>query len=128
MTIEEHIEYWVKISEMDIPVMEHLYQSGDYNYALFIGHLVLEKIIKAHYVKSNSKSPPKIHDLVKLALKSEIKLDDDKIKFLLNVNSFNINARYPEEKLSFYKSCTKEFCFENIEKIKELYLWLKSQI
>lgn len=65
---------------------------------------------------------------VKIALKSEIKLDDEKIKFLLNVNTFNINARYPEEQLNFYKSCTKEFCLENIEKIKEMYLWLKSLI
>ncbi|MEI6091420.1 MAG: hypothetical protein WCR42_13275 [bacterium] len=31
--------------------MEHLFESGDYSYSLFIGHLVLEKILKAHFVK-----------------------------------------------------------------------------
>lgn len=128
MNINEKIEYWVKIAEMDISVMEHLYQSGDYHYSLFIGHLVLEKIIKAHYVKSKLETPPKIHDLVKLALVADLKLDAEQTKYLLLANSFNIEARYPEEKLKFYKTCTKEFCLENINKIKELFLWFKSQI
>jgi len=128
MDINEKIEYWVKIAEMDILVMEHLYQSGDYHYSLFIGHLVLEKIIKAHYVKSQLETPPKIHDLVKLAVASNLKLEKEHIKYLLLANSFNIEARYPEEKLKFYKSCTKEYCLENIQKIKEMFLWLKSLI
>jgi len=128
MDINEKIEYWVKIAEMDILVMEHLYQSGDYHYSLFIGHLVLEKIIKAHYVKSQLETPPKIHDLVKLAVASNLKLEKEHIKYLLLANSFNIEARYPEEKLEFYKSCTKEYCLENIQKIKEMFLWLKSLI
>jgi HEPN domain-containing protein len=128
MNINEKIEYWVKIAELDISVMEHLYESGDFHYSLFIGHLVLEKILKAHYVKSKLETPPRSHDLVKLAFASNLKLDDEHIQFFLKVNTFNIEARYPEEKLHFYKLCTKEFCLENITIIKEMFLWLKSLI
>jgi hypothetical protein len=53
---------------------------------------------------------------------------EEQLKFLINANAFNIEARYPDEKLDVYRICTKEFAFENICKIKELYLWLKSQI
>jgi HEPN domain-containing protein len=128
MVINEKIEYWVKIAENDIPVMEHLFESGDYSYSLFIGHLVLEKILKAFYVKHKEETPPRIHDLFKLANLSSLVFSEEQLKFLINANMFNIEARYPEEKQKFYRICTKDFTFENICKIKELYLWLKSQI
>jgi len=126
VNIKQKIEYWNKIAENDLPVMEHLFDSGDYSYSLYIGHLILEKIIKALFVKTKHETPPRIHDLVKLSSTAEIELDDEQIKFLLIVNTFNIEARYPEEKLNFYKICTKEFASENILKINEMYQWLKS--
>lgn len=128
MDINEKIKYWVAISENDIPVMEHLFDSGDYSYSLFIGHLVLEKILKAHFVKNREESPPRTHDLFKLANLSSLEFSEEQLKFLINVNTFNIEARYPEEKLNFYNKCTKEFTIENIHKIKELFLWLKYRI
>lgn len=121
MDINKNINYWLNLAELDIPVMEHLFQTGDYHYSLFIGHLVLEKTIKAHFVKHNQKVPPRIHDLVKLSISSGIDLDEEKTKLLLIINSFNLKARYPEEKLSFYKSCTQEFAKEYIHKIKEMH-------
>jgi HEPN domain-containing protein len=128
LDIKEKIEYWVTIEELDIPVMEHLFDSGDYMYSLFIGHLIIEKILKAHYVKNNLETPPKIHDLVKLANSSGMVFEDSRLKYLLSLNAFNIEARYPEEKLRIYKLCSKEFCKDNIVKIKELFTWLKSLI
>jgi HEPN domain-containing protein len=47
MNIEEQINYWIKTAEYDLPVAEHLYESGYYIWCLFIGHLVLEKNIKS---------------------------------------------------------------------------------
>ncbi|MCG8603545.1 HEPN domain-containing protein, partial [bacterium] len=31
--------------------MEHLFEKEDYHWALYIGHLVIEKLLKAYYVK-----------------------------------------------------------------------------
>ena len=128
MNISEKIEYWVKIAEMDVSVMHHLFQSGDYNYSLFIGHLILEKILKAHYIKKHQETPPRVHDLVKIAKSTDLVFHEEQIKFLITINTFNIEARYPDEKLKFYKMCTKEFANENIIKIEELFKWLKSLI
>jgi HEPN domain-containing protein len=108
--------------------MEHLFESGDYSYSLFIGHLVLEKMLKAHFVKNREESPPRIHDLFKLANLTSLLFSEEQLKFLINANAFNIEAHYPEEKLDFYRICTKKFTFDSICKIKELYLWLKYQI
>ena len=107
MNIYEQIKYWVTVSENDIPVMDHLFESGDYSYSLFIGHLVLEKILKAHFVKNREESPPRTHDLFKLANQLSLEFSEEQLKFLISVNTFNIEAQYPEEKLSFYKNVPK---------------------
>jgi len=66
LTKDEHINYWVKTAGNDIEAMQDIFNAGRYDWALFVGHLALEKILKAHWVKNNTKSfPPKIHDLVK---------------------------------------------------------------
>ena len=43
--------------------------------------------------------------------------------FLLNVNDFNIEARYPDYKFSFYKKCGLRFTETKFEEIKGLYKW-----
>ncbi|OGV22888.1 MAG: hypothetical protein A2475_10420 [Ignavibacteria bacterium RIFOXYC2_FULL_35_21] len=57
MKIEEHINYWIDAAESDLQVAERLFIMGDYNWCLYIGHLVLEKILKAHFVNDNKKTP-----------------------------------------------------------------------
>jgi hypothetical protein len=44
------------------------------------------------------------------------------------VNSFQLEAIYPEYKKEFQKIATKEFAASNIDKIKEVFLWLKSRL
>jgi hypothetical protein len=44
------------------------------------------------------------------------------------VTQFNIEARYPDIKLSFQKKATREFSEDYIRKIKEFYAWLRSKI
>ncbi len=100
----------------------------DTTYCLFIGHLILEKILKAHYVKDNKKTPPKTHNLVYLAKNSKLELTDDQFEFLDKVNDFNIEARYIDYKNSFYKKCTLTYASENFTLIKEEYKWLSEKI
>ena len=128
MKIEEHINYWIDSAENDLQVAERLFSMGDYNWCLYIGHLVLEKILKAHFVNDNKKTPPKIHDLVKISINTNLDLDTEKKNFLNLVTTFNIEARYPEDKQKFYQLCTAEFTENNFKKIKEIFIWLKSQL
>lgn len=129
MTIKEHINYWLKSAEHDLSTAETLFKTKRYDWCLFIGHLVLEKTLKAFWVRNNkNKVPPKIHNLVKLAEETKIEIND-KIKLqLLNINDFNIETRYPDYKLEFYKRCDRKFTEENFKIIKDLYKWLKCKI
>lgn len=40
------------------------------------------------------------------------------------VKDFNLEARYPDEKFSFHKKCTREFTETYLNKIKEIKEWL----
>ncbi len=126
MNTEEEIQYWVNIAEQDIPVAQSLFDNGHYVYCLYIGHLILEKILKAHYVKDNKKTPPKTHNLVYLAERTNVNITEEEKAYLFDVNTFNIETRYPDYKNEFYKKCTRGFTENNFSKIKDYYKWLLS--
>ncbi len=115
------ISYWIETSEHDYETMLGLYKMKRYSDALFYGHIVLEKILKAISVGKTKKDAPKTHNLVYLVELSEIKIDSETKKFLATVNRFNMRARYPDVKFNFYKTCTAEYTKENLSKIKKLY-------
>lgn len=55
--------YWKDSSENDYLTMTNLYKSKDYHWSLFIGHLVIEKLLKAEIVKKQNRHAPFTHDL-----------------------------------------------------------------
>ncbi|MHB1686698.1 MAG: HEPN domain-containing protein [Ignavibacteriaceae bacterium] len=129
MNKEEHIKYWIETSKYDLGSAFAIFNSGKFNWSLFIAHLALEKLLKALWVKNNKENnPPKIHDLAKIGEGAKIDLTVQQFAFLRLVNTFNFEARYPDYKFSFYKICTKEFAEINLYKIKEMYQWLETKI
>ena len=126
MDIEEQIKYWIDGAEHDLTAAEHMLESGDYSWCLFAGHLVLEKMLKAIYVKVREEIPPRTHNLLALAGSVDLNLTQEQELFLSRVNDFNTEARYPGLEGQFYESCTKEFASENFTKVREFYQWLKS--
>ncbi len=47
LDIENIISYWMSEAEEALNVTEHLFEKKDYSYALFFGHLAVEKMLKA---------------------------------------------------------------------------------
>ena len=128
MTREEKVNYWVSTAENDWRVAGHLFEKGDYPYALFFGHLTLEKLLKAVFIKKFDESPPFTHRLVFLAEKAELLVTAEQLELLEIVTDFNLEARYPDEKFSFFKKCTAQFTQNYLTKIEELKKWLFVQI
>jgi HEPN domain-containing protein len=109
MDVEKQVSYWEKSAEHDIDTAEILIKEKKFDWALFMGHLVLEKILKAIFVKKRAIFPPKTHNLVLLLKEVDIQLSDEEFDFFEEVNTFNISTRYPDEQFKFYKICTEEF-------------------
>lgn len=93
-----------------------------------MGHLILEKLLKAQYVKNNDENPPFSHDLLKLAEKSFLDLSNEQKIFLDEMTSCNINARYPDFKNRFFKKATKNFTKDKITRLKEFRTWVLKKI
>lgn len=109
MTSEKQITYWLETAKHDLETAEALFEKDKFDWCLFLGHLVLEKTLKAYWVKIHQTIPPKTHNLIFIAEKSNLKLSEEQQKFLATVTDFNLEARYPDEKLEFYNLCTKSF-------------------
>ncbi len=43
MTIQEHIEYWTDSADNDLKAADALFESRNYSWTLFIGHLIFGK-------------------------------------------------------------------------------------
>ena len=129
MPKKEYIKYWINSAKHDLAVAQSLFGSKKYDWCLFLGHLVLEKVLKAFWVRDNkSNTIPKIHNLLKIAEQTKLKLSEENKLFLLNVNDFNIEARYPDYKLSFYRKCSSGFTKKYFRQIKDFYKWLIKQM
>ncbi len=127
LDIDKIVTYWQTEADEALQVAEHLMEKGDYSYALFFGHLVIEKMLKALYVKRQSQHAPLVHNLVYLAQLIELELDEEKTELLATITTFNIEARYPDLKRTFRQRCTQEFATTQMTTIKEIRTWLKSQ-
>lgn len=128
MEKDEILNYWKNSSENDFHTVEDLLNSNNYTWALFISHIVIEKLLKAYYVKYVDVKTPYMHDLNRIAEKASLKLTEDQCDFLDLVSTFNIRARYDDYREEFNKKCTREFTFECFEKIKEFRKWIKQML
>ena len=126
--IDKIVQHWIDTSEKDYKTMQNLLKSGDYSWAMFLGHLVLEKLIKAHYVKNQRKHALFTHDLLRLATNAGLKIDEETEEWLDDISTFNINARYDTYKQDFYKLCTKDFANMWSERIENIRLWLIKEL
>ena len=126
--IEKTYNHWINTSDKDSITMTHLYKTRDYHWSLFIGHIVIERLLKACVVKRISDHAPFTHDLTKLAKLSGLSFTEEHLDWLDTISTFNMNARYDSHKEAFYKKCTFEFTTEWIDKIKKLQSWIKEKL
>lgn len=122
------IEYWLKGAKEEMRIASKLFRLREYPYALFRGHLALEKALKAKVVKNTDQHPPFTHDLLLLATKAKPKLTPKEKKFLDDVSDFNWETRYPEEIEKMKKKYSSPgFANKYFQKVKKFYQWLKSE-
>lgn len=126
--IDNLIQYWRESSDQNYATMNNLINTKDFSWALFLGHLVIEKLLKAVYIKKAQKHPPFTHDLLRLANKLDLNLPDGYDEWLDVITTFNLNARYDDYKQNFHKLCTSQFTNEWAQKIVTIRLWLIKQL
>ena len=122
------MEFWLKSAENDYEAMQIMFNSKKNTWTLFLGHLVIEKLLKGLYSKNNQENPYTIksHNLLALAEKCDLDLTEEQVEKLQIITQFNISARYDDYKESFYQKCTDEYTAEQVKNIEEVREWLKN--
>jgi HEPN domain-containing protein len=128
LNIDKIVKHWIHTSDNDFEAMLTLFHSKIYHWALFMGHISTEKLLKAYYVKQNRKHAPFTHNLYRLAELGNLEISEEYAEWLFKITTFNLNARYDDYKKEFYKMCTADFTKEWIDKIKNLQQWIKQKL
>jgi HEPN domain-containing protein len=93
-----------------------------------LGHLAIEKLLKAIFVEKFNEVPPYTHRLVSLAEKVELDMSSDRLELLEVITDFHLETRYPGEQFSFFKKCTRKFTEEHLRRIEGLRRWLLKKV
>ncbi len=121
MTKKEHIAFWKDGSLENWDTALFLHQGRQFAFALFAYHLVMEKLLKAHWVKDNvSNTPPRIHDLSELYRQTDLDLDFEQVDYLNLINSWNLEGRYPDYKKKVHKMASQTYLDHHFPKLEAL--------
>jgi HEPN domain-containing protein len=50
ISFDKIVKHWIETSDDDFNTMLSLYNSKSFGWALFLGHISIEKLLKAHFV------------------------------------------------------------------------------
>jgi HEPN domain-containing protein len=114
------------MAEYDLETAKHMLKTGRYIYVVFMCHLALEKMIKAHVERVENKIPPKIHDLAKLTARAKLEIPDNLQNIILQLNKESIPTRYPEDLQRSLANYTQEYCSKILQETEQTLQWLKS--
>ena len=126
MDKKDIIDYWDSEAMESLQVAQHLFDKKDYSYALFFGHLAIEKLLKSIYVTRKDEDVPRSHNLPRIAKAANLTIPEAILADLIRITAFHLEARYPDYRKKFRNKCTKQFTTQELENINKVFKWLKS--
>lgn len=128
-TKNDYINFWIEQATDDWNAVNTLFIGKNYLQSLFFSHLVIEKICKALWIKHNEENlPPRTHNLIHILSYTPIELEDDWSEFILSLNRFQIEGRYPDYLTKIHSICNEQFTKSMLEKANRLRLWLLKKL
>jgi HEPN domain-containing protein len=116
---------WIELAEYDLDTARHMLATGRYLYVIFLCHLSLEKMLKAHVSEATQTTPVKTHDLIYLVKKSAIELPEPYLDFIGKINTASIPTRYPQDLQSALRDYPEPVARDYLRQTQELIEWLK---
>jgi HEPN domain-containing protein len=129
MTKQEHIQYWIDSAERDWGACRSMFERGHFDYGLFIAYVVLEKLLKALWVKGHSRAIPlRILPLHRLAKETQLEFSKETMNYFRTLNRLAEEILYPDYKRPFHQKYTPEFAEQNLKRIQEIAAGLKQKL
>ncbi|GAA4348897.1 hypothetical protein GCM10023185_05240 [Hymenobacter saemangeumensis] len=129
MTKHDHILHWKETAEGDWLAAQDLFQTRRYLQCLFLAHLTIEKLSKAHWVKDNVDDyPPRIHNLARVLAATAVVLTPDQEVLIAELNRFQMDGRYPDYQRMVYGVATESYTRQLLDDTKLFRLCLLSTL
>ena len=126
----DKVTYWIDIADYDLETAEAMFSTQRWLYVAFMCHQTIEKTLKAYWCATQEDDPPYTHNHKRLATGCSLyeQMTEEQRDFLNTITTFNIEARYPEQKEEMFKMLTKHYCRAIIDETKELQQWIKDRL
>lgn len=129
MNKEDHIAWWKNSSDENWETAIYLKNGRQNLFALFAFHLVMEKLLQAHWVKDNvSNHPPRTHDLNDIYQQTELQLSFEQVDYLNSINTWSIEGSYPDYKNKIQKQASDQYLQFHLEKLTDLRICLLEKL
>lgn len=119
---------WLRQAAYDMKTAEAMLNSKRYIYAVFMCHLAIEKALKGLYSLILNEVPPKTHNLIYLAEKTQLELPAKLYDFIFTLNGLSVPTRYPDDLQKLLKDHNKRKTGKVLEQGKETLKWLKARL
>jgi len=116
---------WIALTDYDLDTARHMLATQRYLYVVFLCHLALEKILKAHVAEVTQNVPIKTHDLIYLVKKCDLELPENYLDFVGKINTASIPTRYPDDLQRSLNEYPESVAKDYLAQTTELILWLK---
>lgn len=116
---------WIALADYDIEIARHMLATERYLYVIFLCHLALEKLLKAHVAEVTQTVPIKTHDLIYLVKKCNLEFPENHLDFVGKNNTAGIPTRYPDDLQRSLKEYPKSVVNNYLNQTVELIEWLK---
>jgi len=125
MDVDRQVEYWTTGSVEDLAAAESLVETGHLRQGLFLAHWALEKMLKAHVVRTTRDIPPRIDNLARLAQLAGVKPDNEQERFLRGFDVYQLEGH---DLGSQQVTLDSALARRELQKTAEILHWLKSRL
>ena len=124
--MKEETKLWVEQAKDDYQTAKIMLENHRYGYTCFCSQQTLEKIFKAAVIEFADKRPAKVHDLVKLAEDSTLKITKKWFEKLGELSKHYFRVRYPDMHKGLYTN--NKVASGTFQEMEEIYKWVLSKL
>jgi HEPN domain-containing protein len=123
------VRNWAATANYDLQTADAMYKAGRYLYVVFMCHLAIEKMLKAILAQKYPKDvPPKVHNLIHLAQRTEITFPEKLKDFFQRIDNVSVATRYPEDLRMLSKEFNQDTAKRILTDTKRMIKWLKQHL
>ena len=119
---------WIAFAEYDLETARHMLETGRRIYVVFMCHLALEKMLKAHVTEATQTIPAKTHDLIYLVKRSGLSVPSDLLDFIGKINNASVPMRYPDDLQRTLNEYTDPVVRSYLRQTEEALQWLRNAL